>query len=138
MPQQIGEKYQVFVFFEEVEGKEMAEGVGVDEFGIDVVFVGEFLELLCDSARGDLFSEPVDEQETAFFSDPIQEFVPEPDGQVNPPNPASFGVDVDVSSLDMFDLDLHQLTDSGSGRGQCPYNEIPSEVALSTQFILEV
>lgn len=102
MPQQIGEKYQVAVFIEEIKGKEMAEGVGMDEFRVDAVFEGMFLELLCDSARGDLLSEPVDEQETAFFSDPIQEFVPEPDGQVDPPDPASFGVDVDVSCLDML------------------------------------
>ena len=64
----------------------------MDEFRVDAVFEGMFLELLCDSARGDLLSEPVDEQETAFFSDPIQESVPEPDGQVDPPDPASFGV----------------------------------------------
>ena len=80
----------------------MAEGVGMDEFRVDAVFVSEFLELLCDSARGDLFSEPVDEQETAFFTDPFQQFIPEPDGQVDPPDPSPFRVDVDVSSLDML------------------------------------
>lgn len=115
----------------------MTEGVWVDDVGIDPVFPGEFLQHDCYSARSDLVSISVDEQVTAFLVDPIIQLFPEPDGQEDPPEPASFGVYVIVSHPDVFLLDLDQFTDACSGCSQRPYDEIPPEILFSPQLTLE-
>ena len=54
--QQVGQKNQVIAPGQEIDGKQMPEGMGVDRFGVDVVLDGQLLELLGDAARGDLVS----------------------------------------------------------------------------------
>ncbi len=138
VPKQVGQQDKVVVFVEEVQGEEVAEGVGMDEVGVDAVFQGQFLELLRDSARRDRAAFLIDEQESGVFTDPVQELGPEPDGHVDPADPAPFGINVDVSGLHMFDLELNQLADPGAGRGQGPDDEVPAEVVLTAQPVLEI
>ena len=138
VPKQVGQQDEIAVLVKEVQGVEMAEGVGMDEVRVDTVFQSQFLEFLRDSTRCQRSTLLIDEQESGFLPNPVQELVPEPHGQVDPADPAPFGVDVNVSGLDMLDLDLHQLADPGSGCGQRPYDEIPAEVTLSAQPVLEV
>lgn len=115
----------------------MAKGVGVDNVGIDSVFQGQFFDSECDATRGNLVSISVDEQVTAFLVDPIIQLFPEPDGQVDSPEPASFGVDIIISCPDVFLFDLDQFADAGTGCCQCPYDEIPPEILFSPQLTLE-
>lgn len=109
----------------------------MDDVWVDSVFQGQFFDSECDAPRGDLVSISVDEQVTAFLFNPIIQLFPEPDGQVNAPEPASFGVDIIVSGPDVFLLDLDQFTDTCSGCCQCPYDEIPPEILFSPQLALE-
>ncbi len=56
MAQQVGQKNQVIAPGQEIDGKQMPEGMGVDRFGVDVVLDGQLLELLGDATRSDLVS----------------------------------------------------------------------------------
>lgn len=54
--QQVGQKDQVIAPGQEVDGKQVPEGMGVDRFGIDVVLDGQFFEPLGDATWSDLVS----------------------------------------------------------------------------------
>lgn len=138
MAQKIGQKDEVVALRQEIDGEEMTEGMGMDDAGIDPVFDGQFLELLRDTARGDLVAEPVEKHIAAVPVDPGQQFVPQTGRKVDPADPAAFGKDVKVSVVHLLDLQLDQFADPCPGRSQGPYNEIPSTVLFSPQPALEI
>lgn len=45
--------------------------------------------------------------------------------------------DIDISSHDVFDTDLHELAHSRACRSHCPYHKVPSDLAIAEETLLE-
>ena len=59
MTHEVGEKCEIVEAFKEVLCEAMTEEVGIDDGGIDAVFLSEQFELLCYAASGNSFSETI-------------------------------------------------------------------------------
>lgn len=62
MIHEVGKQGEIFEAFKEVFCEAMTEGVGIDDGGIDAVFLGKQFELLCYAASGNSFSETIQKE----------------------------------------------------------------------------
>ena len=140
MSHQVGKQGDVVVFLKEILGEAVAERVRVDHVGVQSVADGEDFQLLGYAAGGDAFAEAVHEQVAgvaALILDPFLslflEFLRDVDTSVF----ASLSVDVDIPFQDVLDLYLHEFAHAGAGRGKEADDEVPLEVLLFPQAVLE-
>lgn len=78
MSKEIGEESEIVKAFQKAFREAVAEGVGIDDIGVDSVEECEFLKLARDAATGDPVTVAVCEEETAgplFSVDPVQRFL---------------------------------------------------------------
>ena len=137
MPQQVGQQGEVAVFFQEILGKTVPEGVGVDYGRVDSVFPGIECQAAGDSACRDTPSVSVQEQIAAIPVQPLDGFLPELAGDVQATDFAAFGVDVEEARAHMLDLELDQFVHAGAGGGHVPDDEIPFRVGLLPESTLQ-
>lgn len=78
MPKEIGEESNIVKAFQKAFREAVAEGVGIDDVGVDHVEEREFLKLARDAAAGDPVAVAVCEEVAAgplFSVDPVQRFL---------------------------------------------------------------
>ena len=112
----VSQKCNVVVFVKKVLGETMTERVWVYHLGVKPVL------LAC---------------RPSFFCEPFRGFLPEFLRDEYSAVLASFSVDVEISDIDVLDLDLHQLTDACARGGKVSHDKIPLDICLLFQFILE-
>ena len=124
MSKEIGEESEIVKTFQKAFCEAVAEGVGIDDVGIDSVEECEFLKLARDAAAGSLLS-----------VDPVQRFLLERFWDIDAAELAAFRVDIDVAASDMLDFKLDEFMDPGAGGGEKVDNEIPVEIPIAFQGV---
>ena len=138
MSKEIGEESEIVKAFQKAFREAVAEGVGIDDVGIDPVEESEFLKLARDAAAGDPVAVAVCEKEAAgplFSVDPIQRFLLEMLWDIDAAELAAFRVDIDVAASDMFNFKLAEFMDPGTGGSEKVDNEIPVEIPVAFQGV---
>ena len=138
MSKEIGEESEIVKAFQKAFREAVAEGVGIDDIGIDPVEECEFLKLACDAAAGDTVAVAVCEEETAgplLSVDPVQRFLLERLWDIDTTELAAFRVDIDVAASDMFDFKLDEFMNPGAGGGEKVDDKIPVEIAVAFQGV---
>ena len=138
MPKEISEESEIVEAFQKAFREAVAEGVGIDDVGVDPVEEREFLKLARDAAAGDPVAVAVCEEEAAgplFSVDPVQRFLLERLWDIDAAELAAFRVDIDVAASDMFNLKLDEFMDPGAGGGEKVDDEIPVEMAVAFQGV---
>ena len=136
----VSQKCNVVVFVKKVLGETMTERVWVYHLGVKPVLFRIVFKLLRYSTGGDSLSEPVKKQiacRPSFFCEPFRGFLPEFLRDEYSAVLASFSVDVEISDIDVLDLDLHQLTDACARGGKVSHDKIPLDICLLFEFVLE-
>ena len=112
----------------------------VYHLGVKPVLFRVVFKLLRYSTGGDSLSEPVKKQiacRSSFFCEPFRGFLPELLRNEYSAVLTSFGVDVEISYIDVLNLDLHQLTDTCACGRKVAHDKIPLDISLLFEFILE-
>ena len=138
MSKEIGEESEIVKTFQKAFCEAVAEGVGIDDVGIDSVEECEFLKLARDAAAGDPVAVAVCEEEAAgplFSVDPVQRFLLERLWDIDAAELAAFRVDIDVAASDMFNFKLDEFMDPGAGGGEKVDDEIPVEIPIAFQGV---
>ena len=138
MSKEIGEESEIVKTFQNAFCEAVAEGVGIDDVGIDSVEECEFLKLARDAAAGDPVAVAVCEEEAAgplFSVDPVQRFLLERLWDIDAAELAAFRVDIDVAASDMFNFKLDEFMDPGAGGGEKVDDEIPVEIPIAFQGV---
>ena len=136
----VSQKSNVVVFVKKVLGETMAERMWVYHLGVKPVLFRVVFKLLRYSTGGDSLSEPVKKQiacRSSFFCEPFRGFLPELLRNEYSAVLTSFGVDVEISYIDVLNLDLHQLTDTCACGRKVAHDKIPLDISLLFEFILE-
>ena len=127
--EEVGEEDDVVAFPEEVFGEEVAEGMGVDDGGVQSVFDGVEFEVFGQAAGGDGTTVAVEENGAARpVLQPHDRLGSETGRDVNPPHLAPFGIEVDKAHPDMFHPDFQELTDTHPCCRHDPHGKIPPKV----------
>lgn len=138
MPKEIGEESEIVKAFQKAFREAVAEGVGIDDIGVDSVEKCEFLKLARDAAAGDPVAVAVCEEETAgplLGVDPVQRLLLEMLWDIDAAELAAFRVNIDVAASDMFNFKLDEFMDPGAGGSEKVDNEIPVEIAVAFQGV---
>ena len=100
----------------------------IDYGCVYAIFFCEEFELLGYPSCSDSLTESVKEDVAGFyltFFQPFSSFRFEVLWDIEPTELATFRIDIEIAMLDVFSLDLQQLTDTCSGGCQEPNHEIP-------------
>lgn len=100
----------------------------IDYGGVYAIFLGKEFELLGYPSCSNSLTESVKEDVTGFyllFFQPFSSFRFEILGDIEPTKLATLGIDVEIALLNVFSLDLQQLTDTCAGGCQEPNHEVP-------------
>lgn len=133
MAHKVGQKGNIIEPREKVFGKEMAERVGIYGIRVDAVFSRVVLQLGVDSPSGDLLSPSVQEKKPAglaFFLTPHKRLLTEGVREINAPQLAALGVQIQITAVQVFYLNLDKLTDPGPCGSQKPHHKIPQIIFL--------
>ena len=112
----------------------------IDDFGIESIPHGEVLQLLCNAACCDAFTEAVEEQVTGgavLLCEPFGCFLAQSGRKEQSTHLAAFGVYVKITGVDVFYFDLHQFADTCAGSSKKPHHKIPFHVIVLAQCIFE-
>lgn len=137
MTKEVGQQGEVAVFFQEVLGVSVTDGVRVDHDRVDPVFPGIEGQSAGDSAGRDTLSVSAQEQIATIPVQPLEGLLPELAGDVQATDFAAFGVDVEEARAHMLDLELDQFVHAGAGGGHVPDDEIPFRVGLLPESTLQ-
>lgn len=138
MSKEIGEESEIVKAFQKAFREAVAEGVGIDDVGVDPVEERKFLKLARDATAGDPVAVAVCEEEAAgplFSVDPVQRFLLERLWDIDAAEFAAFRVDIDVAASDMFNFKLDKFMDPGAGGGEKVDDEIPVEIPIAFQGV---
>ena len=136
----VSQKSNVVVFVKKVLGETMAERMWVYHLGVKPILFRVVFKLLRYSTGGDSLSEPVEKQIAccpSVFCEPFRSFLAEFLRDEDSTVLAAFSIDVEISDIDVFHLDLHQLTDACACGCKVSHDKIPLDICLLFQFILE-
>ena len=141
MPHEIGKKSNIVAALQKALCETVPERVRVDHSRVDVIAHGKLLELTGDAPGRNPIPVLVQKNEAAFlflFCQPGNGFILQCLGNVNPPELATLGVEVNVSEANVFDLDLNQFAHSGTRCRKEADHKIPEHFAIALKAILEV
>ena len=100
----------------------------IDYGCVYAIFLGKEFKLLGYSSCSDSLTESVEKDVAGFylpFFQPFSSFRFEVLGDIEPTKLATLRIDVEIALLNMFSLDLQQLTDTSTGGSEKPHHEIP-------------
>ena len=140
MSHEVGKERDVVELIQKVFGEAVTKRVGIDHLCIYAILFGVVLQLLGNSPRRDFLAETVQKKKTGSpvrHFQPFQRFGGQLFRDIQSPQLPAFRVQVEVSRLDVFNLDLHKFANPCACRRQIPDHEIPFHVAVFLQGVFE-
>ena len=141
MTHQVGQKGDVSAAVQKALGKPMAKGVGIDHIRVDSIAHSQFFQLGGHPTGGDTLALPVEKDKAAghFLSgQPLARLLLKSLGDIDAPQLAPLGVQVQIAQADVLGLQLKQLADAGPGGRQEPDHKIPEELIILLQTGLKI
>lgn len=141
MAHQICQEGDVIIFFQEVFGKSVAEGMRIHGIWIYPIPDSQVLQLNGHSAGGDHLTVLIQENKSAcnpLFSEPGKGFIAETAGKIKAAYLAAFCIQIQTAAFQMFDLNLKQFADSGAGGPEKPDDKVPVEILVLFQPPLQL
>ena len=118
----------------------MAKRVRINNLCVDAISLGKCFQLITNSASRDPLAESIAEEIAARASCLYEPFVRlglKALWYIESSQFATFTVKIEVTSLNMFHLDLQKFRNAGSRRAQVAHNEVPVHASIGLELATE-